>query len=669
MPRPRALARRSTYLAALLLTLVLLPVSAAAVPVEGYAPYQPQENCNPTAKAGTLALARWLQRQYPGTGSLGISRACGHGGVSEHKEGRAFDWKVDVTSSRDRGYVQDFLSRALATDKDGNEAALARRMGIMYILWNDKSWASYRGFAKADYRNSACRSLKKCSATLRHRDHVHISLSRAGARGDTSWYRRHDPQPPAPTPAPSPTPAPDPGPAPLDPPVEAVPARVLDFSERPYARFAVPADGTPVRAKLALAAGATYKVTASGLVTYGRPDQVADASCVWTPDGWAARPPQATRRSHGSLNLTVNGRAVFDSACRTKGHTYTATVTPRRKTGLTLRLVNAGPAPRVPGGRITVVVSKARTKVADALPDRPPLRPAPTAAAQAARGFGLIAETVTVQADQGAVSTRQELQAGARYRVTVTGIASLGRGVRTDGRCVELAGSWFWAAPLDRRRPDEDHGDLYLDGSPFQGRSQGEGCAAHHYVGTHVATRDGRLRLGLWDPGDRSDNSGAVTVQVQRLTALPTPTRGTSARPRTKDTAWRKGREWLEVPVDRASGVQSALRFRKGEKVQVVVRGTVRSHGVVADAACVSTPGGWLRTDPAVAVRQDPLELWVDGQSVRWRAIGPTSPCSDEHSYTVRHTVTKNGRLRLALLDLDHRDNTGSLRVTLLRQR
>ena len=74
MPRPRALARRSTELAALILTLVLLPMTAAAVPVEGYAPYQPQKNCNPTAKAGTLQLARWLQKKYPGTGSLGISR-------------------------------------------------------------------------------------------------------------------------------------------------------------------------------------------------------------------------------------------------------------------------------------------------------------------------------------------------------------------------------------------------------------------------------------------------------------------------------------------------------------------------------------------------------------------------------------------------------------------
>jgi len=667
MPRPRALARRSAQLAALILTLVLLPVTAVAMPVEGYAPYQPQKNCNPTAKPGTLELARWLQRRYPGTGSLGISRACGHGGVSEHKEGRAFDWRVDASSKRDRAYVQDFLARVLAPDKDGNEAALARRMGIMYVLWNDHSWASYRGFAKADYRHSACRSKRRCSQSLRHRDHVHISLSRAGARGDTSWYHRHDPKPP--TPKPTPTPAPAPSPAPDEPPAEPVPARVLDFSERPYARFSVPADGTPVRAKLALAAGTTYKVTASGLVTYGRPEQVADASCVWTPDGWTARPPRATRRTHGSLNLTVNGRPVLDTECRTKGHTYTAKVTPRRKTGLTLRLVNAGPAPKVPGGRITVVVSKARTKVADALPERSPLSPAPAAAVEAARGYGLLAETVAVRADRGSVSTRQELQKGARYRVTVTGVASLGKGVRTDGRCVELAGSWFWSAPLDRRRPDEDHGNLYLDGRPFQGRSAGGGCEAHHYVGTHVAARTGRLSLGLWDPLGRSDNSGTVAVQVQRLTALPTPTAGTTAKPHRKAKDWRRGREWFEVPVDRAGGVQSTLRFRKGEKVQVVVRGTVRSHGVQADAACVSTPSGWRRTDPALAVRQDPLELWVDGKPARWRAIGPTSPCSDEHSYTVRHTATKSGRLRLALLDLDHRDNTGSLRVTLLRQR
>ena len=64
------------------------------------------------------------------------------------------------------------------------------------------------------------------------------------------------------------------------------------------------------------------------------------------------------------------------------------------------------------------------------------------------------------------------------------------------------------------------------------------------------------------------------------------------------------------------------------------------------------------------------LDLWVDGRRASWRAIGRTDTCSEEeHSYTTQYTATKNGRLRLAVLDLDHRDNEGVLKVTLLLQR
>ncbi len=58
----------------------------------------------------------------------------------------------------------------------------------MYVIWNDHMYAAYDTFAKRDYLSSSCPSRKKCSATLRHRDHVHISLSKAGGRGTTSWY-------------------------------------------------------------------------------------------------------------------------------------------------------------------------------------------------------------------------------------------------------------------------------------------------------------------------------------------------------------------------------------------------------------------------------------------------------------------------------------------------
>ena len=64
---------------------------------------------------------------------------------------------------------------------------------------------------------------------------------------------------------------------------------------------------------------------------------------------------------------------------------------------------------------------------------------------------------------------------------------------------------------------------------------------------------------------------------------------------------------------------------------------------------------------------QEPLELWVDGQRVAWRPVSGTTACAADHAYTATFTATKNGPLRFAVLDLDHRDNTGSLTVALTR--
>ena len=70
----------------------------------------------------------------------------------------------------------------------GEPAELARRMGIMYVIWNDHIYASYDQFRVRAYRSSSCKTLATCSKTLRHRDHMHISLIRAGGAGRTSWY-------------------------------------------------------------------------------------------------------------------------------------------------------------------------------------------------------------------------------------------------------------------------------------------------------------------------------------------------------------------------------------------------------------------------------------------------------------------------------------------------
>ena len=168
------------------LAMLLALAAPASAQVEDYADYEPQERCNPTAKAGTTALARWLVRRGGGDGP--ISRTCRSGGTSEHKEGRAFDWILDATRARDRQTAREFLDLAFATDHADNEHARARRMGIMYIIWNDHMYSAWDEFQRDDYLSSSCKNLRRCSKTLRHRDHMHISLSRRGGKGLTSWY-------------------------------------------------------------------------------------------------------------------------------------------------------------------------------------------------------------------------------------------------------------------------------------------------------------------------------------------------------------------------------------------------------------------------------------------------------------------------------------------------
>ncbi len=179
--------RAAGIVAALALVLVLAAASpGAAAEIEDYARYQPQEHCHPKAKPGTKALARWLLRRGGGEGPM--SRSCKSGGTSEHKEGRAFDWTLDASRKKDRKVAQAFFEFAFAEDKHGNTDAKARRMGIMYLIWNDHMYAGWNEFDKEDYLSSSCKKPHKCSKTLRHRDHLHISLSRPGGKGLTSWY-------------------------------------------------------------------------------------------------------------------------------------------------------------------------------------------------------------------------------------------------------------------------------------------------------------------------------------------------------------------------------------------------------------------------------------------------------------------------------------------------
>ena len=155
------------------------------MPIEPYAGYQPQTTCRQTPKPGVLMLADWLVARGGGYGT--ITRACS-AGTSEHQESRAFDWILDATDPVDQALAAALLDEILAPDDTGQPHALARRMGVMYVIWDDRMYAAYDGFEPKRYLSSSCRTRRTCSPTLRHRDHLHVSLTRKGARGKTSWY-------------------------------------------------------------------------------------------------------------------------------------------------------------------------------------------------------------------------------------------------------------------------------------------------------------------------------------------------------------------------------------------------------------------------------------------------------------------------------------------------
>lgn len=146
--------------------------------VESYPTYDAQDTCSPTEKPGTVRLRSFLLDRYPGTGNLGIVRSCTVGGTSEHKEGRAFDWAVNAFSSQ-RAAADDFLKRLMLSDSGGELHATARRIGVMYAIWDSRIWGSYR--TESGWREYA--------GPNPHTDHVHISLSEwAAYYGDPDQY-------------------------------------------------------------------------------------------------------------------------------------------------------------------------------------------------------------------------------------------------------------------------------------------------------------------------------------------------------------------------------------------------------------------------------------------------------------------------------------------------
>jgi hypothetical protein len=161
------------------------PASAYTEAPEGYSSYQPEDGCKKKPRPGTKRLAAWINSSFAGA-AVASMRRCDKS-TSEHQDGRAIDWMMDATKKKDRRQVKRFLTQIFATDVDEHRHALARRMGIMYVIWDDGMYSAYRssGADHFERRTYGCRCGSK---TARHRDHVHISLSMKGGRARTSWY-------------------------------------------------------------------------------------------------------------------------------------------------------------------------------------------------------------------------------------------------------------------------------------------------------------------------------------------------------------------------------------------------------------------------------------------------------------------------------------------------
>ncbi|MDQ4124818.1 MAG: hypothetical protein M3134_04340 [Actinomycetota bacterium] len=150
--------------------------------------YEGQSKCSPDAKPGVVAFQQMVLAAYPGTGAGGIGRDCSYGGQSEHKEGRAWDWGVSAANASHREAVSDLLSWMFATDRYGNEHALARRLGVMYVIWNKRIWFPFSGWRTyCEMKKGVCVG-DDGGARSPHTDHVHFSFTWAGARKETSFW-------------------------------------------------------------------------------------------------------------------------------------------------------------------------------------------------------------------------------------------------------------------------------------------------------------------------------------------------------------------------------------------------------------------------------------------------------------------------------------------------
>jgi hypothetical protein len=155
--------------------------------------YEPARRCRKGRRPGLEAMTRWLEANARGEfwGSYRCEK-WGKRSASLHAENRAIDWHLDAAERGDREEAERLIRLLLAPDAVGNPQALARRMGVEEIIWDCGYWgAGMSEFSKSRVCYSKRGKLRRrFDKTAAHRDHLHIGMTRDGAMGRTSFWRR-----------------------------------------------------------------------------------------------------------------------------------------------------------------------------------------------------------------------------------------------------------------------------------------------------------------------------------------------------------------------------------------------------------------------------------------------------------------------------------------------
>lgn len=180
--------------------LLLTASTAQAAPsrwgafIDSYPGYEGQSKCDPAAKPGVLSFQAIVLAREPGTSPGSISRDCSVGGQSEHKEGRAWDWGASADVPSQRAAAERVVEWLAAPDAYGNDAAMARRFGIMYLIFNRRIWFPGGGWSVYCVQKAKGCVAPGTKSDVRdpHTSHVHFSFTWDGALKKTSYWHPRD---------------------------------------------------------------------------------------------------------------------------------------------------------------------------------------------------------------------------------------------------------------------------------------------------------------------------------------------------------------------------------------------------------------------------------------------------------------------------------------------